>query len=55
MDSLLLQTAIKKWYIAYQIAANPMTLNDRQGHSPAGSLAKYDLDVQLYNSWQDFS
>jgi len=38
--SHLLQTTSRNWYMAYQTAATPMTLNDLQGHSAIISLFK---------------
>jgi len=43
MESLLLQTTDRKWYVAYRIAAIPMTLSGLQGHSPTASLFKCDF------------
>jgi len=51
-ESLLLQTTNRKWYMAYQIEAIPMTLSDLRCHSPTASLFKCDFFVQQCSSWQ---
>jgi len=38
METLLLQTTNRKWYVAYRTATIPMTLSDFQGHSFIASL-----------------
>jgi len=43
MELLLLQTSDRKWYMARQMEAIPMTLSDLQGHSPSDCLCKRDL------------
>ena len=49
VESLLLYTTNRKCYMAYRIAAIPMTLSDCQGHSPTASIFKCDIS---YSSWQ---
>jgi len=40
---ILLQTAIRKWYVAHQIVAFMMPLSDLQGHSLSASLFQRDI------------
>jgi len=40
IETFLLQTTNRKWYMAYRIATIPMTLSDLQGHAPNGGLSK---------------
>jgi len=53
-QSLLLQTTNRKWYMAYQIVAIPMTLSHFQGHSLLQAFQIWFF-VQLYSSWQVIS
>jgi len=43
IETLLLQTLNRKRYVAYKIAAIPMTLSDHQCHSLIASLFKWDF------------
>ena len=54
MESLLLQTTKRKWYMAYRIEAIPMILSDVQGHLLTASRFKYAF-VQLCSNWQFFN
>jgi len=50
MESLLLQTTNRKWYMAHWIAAIRMTLSDLQGHSPTARLFECDFFIALCSS-----
>jgi len=51
IETLLLQTTNRKWYMAHEIAVQNLTLSDLEGHLPIASLCKWDFS---YN-WQDFN
>ena len=40
MDTLLLHTSNRKYYMAYRFVPSPMTLGDLEGHSPVAGLIK---------------
>jgi len=42
IDTLLLHTTNRKYYMAYQFVPYPMTLDDFEGHSPVARLINYN-------------
>jgi len=47
IEMLLLQTTTRKLYMAYRVAAIPMTLSDLQGHSPIATVFKWNFSYSF--------